>query len=871
MHAGAATAVAGVAGWNYNRTNYKFDQGLRWKRYIAGRQFSVAQFGMFREDVSDLTSVATNKLKIYAPVMVLGCAYCLQILVEGRSGTMLPGPPTFISGLYFQCVGVAFLFFVLGAWLALHAAMRAQVASAQLRTRKVRLPVPTQRQLDSARKLLSTFEEQIITDMVGLPYVMPNGGDSPRCNEPFAKGKSNKNSKGSKLKAELGKGQEKQEKGLRMPGFTKGNPTWANKEVDADAIFPKASSNGFGKDGTPQPYEHFELVREAQKEWWCAEAYMRICFLFGYMHLILALAYWVVIHCVSELLMIWCANLCAAALTATVWLMFRLDVLPEAGGSLPLEACGPFLAAVALALAYTRDPRQSVIDIERGIAIFIVSLQIVWTLRLYAVSRPSSGNPDHMALERGGNYFNRSAACDKPAWLPKAFQHVSYMIAPPKTKEQLARENKYREGKAIADDEMIAVDMTPWYYVRAAFIVILVGWAVQISGLIVEAIMGERMLTTIPGAPPWTRAGQWFGWEHGPTTSKNFAHISPARGHFLYMAGWGPNGQQDLWDSDNFGFHPEADMYWAEPNGPSPLISSAGIGSNTWSSLRLKYTNMAPQTPPVEAAVAVPSIPMIGNVMSPVNNGLSRRLHSVVPAAVQWPALLEPELLSCGAVQHPGHIFALSSNGVGAFVEPSGAARSFALDGLVSLGQALAVTWGHTNLLVAMSTGTIASCPIAARADVSSHCAVMAVPLLPLQEISEPAVSVFEESESQSLRAALSLGHGRIGLFQLSLAVSEGSSEWRSITEVALPADTLKIVALSAGQDHLIAMVTDGSVLRWQMQDGLFVLVRHEMPAETGRNAWKAACALPDGKIVRLASAWQSRAKRPYFKAELFF
>lgn len=30
----------------------------------------------------------------------------------------------------------------------------------QLRTRQVRLPVPTQRQLDSARKILSSYEEQ---------------------------------------------------------------------------------------------------------------------------------------------------------------------------------------------------------------------------------------------------------------------------------------------------------------------------------------------------------------------------------------------------------------------------------------------------------------------------------------------------------------------------------------------------------------------------------------------------------------------------------------------------------------------------------------------------------------------------------------
>lgn len=36
----------------------------------------------------------------------------------------------------------------------------AEVAMVQLRTRHVRLPVPTQRQLDSARKILSSYEDR---------------------------------------------------------------------------------------------------------------------------------------------------------------------------------------------------------------------------------------------------------------------------------------------------------------------------------------------------------------------------------------------------------------------------------------------------------------------------------------------------------------------------------------------------------------------------------------------------------------------------------------------------------------------------------------------------------------------------------------
>eukprot|EP00438_Fugacium_kawagutii_P022174 Skav235069 [mRNA] locus=scaffold3466:36062:45450:- [translate_table: standard] len=66
------------------------------------------------------------------------------------------------------------------------------------------------------------------------------------------------------------------------------------------------------------------------------------------------------------------------------------------------------------------------------------------------------------------------------------------------------------------------------------------------------------------GLPPWSRVGQWYGWEAGPITSKHYAHVTPMRGHFAWQKGWGPQGQQELWASDMFGFHPEADMHWSE-------------------------------------------------------------------------------------------------------------------------------------------------------------------------------------------------------------------------------------------------------------------------------------------------------------------
>merc|ERR1719264_972094 len=134
---------------------------------------------MFREDVTDLTQVAISKMKIYAPIMTMSIGYCVTVFVEGRSGLKFPGPPVFISGIYLQCLTIGMGFIALATWLLFHAAMRAQIACIQLRTRLVRVPVPTQRQLDGSRKLLSTWEEQGLYDMFRIPFVMPNGANSP--------------------------------------------------------------------------------------------------------------------------------------------------------------------------------------------------------------------------------------------------------------------------------------------------------------------------------------------------------------------------------------------------------------------------------------------------------------------------------------------------------------------------------------------------------------------------------------------------------------------------------------------------------------------------------------------------------------------
>ena len=102
-----------------------------------------------------------------------------------------------------------------------------------------------------------------------------------------------------------------------------------------------------------------------RKDYWCAEAYARVTFLIGMMHLVQSFAYWLPIHNIGELGLVWGAVVCASSLSAAVWIMFRMDVLPSHGGVFPIEIGGPIIETISLALAYTHHPTPGVLDISR--------------------------------------------------------------------------------------------------------------------------------------------------------------------------------------------------------------------------------------------------------------------------------------------------------------------------------------------------------------------------------------------------------------------------------------------------------------------------------------------------------------------------
>jgi len=819
---GGAGGIA-ISSFNYNRANYNFDTTIRWNRFIAGRTFEIKRFGMYREDVSDLTGVPIAKMAVYAPFMTIVLGYCITVLIEGRSGLKFPAPPTFISGVYIQCLCCGFAYSILATWLVFHSALRAQVAAVQLRTRIVRLPVPTQWMLDNARRLGSGFEEARVYDMLRVPYAMPHlnigdpahdaAADSSNSDEELEPGHKSKNHKSTKKKHTDKGGKDGRKKrikaptSMRAPGW-EGAPAWVHREFDQRKELPNAGANAVEPLDQDHSPEHFELIRNAQREWWCAETYCRILMLYAFMHLIIAFAYWLVIHCIAELLLLWVAVVCSATLSSGVCLMFRLDVIPDHGGQFPFEIFGPMYSSIVLMLQYTATPTPFIINISRGAAVFINLCHVILTFRLYGIARPDNLWFPGKALEMGGSRANMSGALELPTWLPTSFQHVLYLVAPPKPegKDEEAREAAGTEGGRVykKEDPLINVNMQPWHATRFMLLFMIVWWLILLAGRFVEVTMGERMLMTNPGTPPWDRIGHWEGFEFGPVSSKHYAHVTPQKGHFYWQPGRGPLGGRP-WPSDRFGYHPEADMHWR----------------------RLRATQ--------DASAVKPAV------------------KPVVPVAVAWPALLEPEILACETKESGGRIAGLSASGFGA-VLPSSAlgstaqvAEHIALEGLPELGSALGASWGEDgNLLIVVTSGDVVTCGVG---EAAWTCRARLVPQLPLPDTAGTPAVVFDAGNAAPLVAAIISSSTSVMILELR------GTTWERVGEAVLPDGMLSsLVSVNLARDHLLGMASDGSVFWWSLQGGQPMFTESVTPTVAGMSrAWQSACALPDRKVIRLA------------------
>jgi hypothetical protein len=445
-----------------------------------------------------------------------------------------------------------------------------------------------------------------------------------------------------------------------------------------------------------------------------------------------------------------------------------------------------------------------------------------------------------------------------PTWLPTAYQVVQYLVAPPKPASA--------SNEEIPDDDpMRSVNMMPWYATRGLYIATILLWFVLLAGRVVEAATGERMLVTNPGFPPWTRIGQWDGWESGPITSKHYAHVSPMRGHFAWKYGQGPQGYQELWPSDLYGFAPEADAWWGDEQVPfNAAPPDAAIHHPEDSPLAvIPHPPMADTHHAHEAAGE--GHRRLGNAFL-----LADKVRPLVPAAVQWPSKFEPDFVTCAPSTFGSHVFTFSATGNGTMISADaalgknpGLAKLFPLRGLPVLDRAHSATWGRGGLLVVTSEGLLHDC---------SH--VAAAQQFTCQALSGPPVPVFKGHPAAVVQSGETL---------LAVVASENGVHfferhmgWEQVDQIQVPYDDSKdeseqssVVALSASDDHVIAILSDGATLRWELAAGRISSRPHrDTPAGAAAyaaigspRAWRGACLHSSGNVVRLASRWQQHGE----------
>ena len=179
LGAGAVVSVAGAQLFNYNRGNFRYDSQLRFKRFQSQREYAILQTNQYGNDIRKLTELTVKKMSSYH---MTGCpiiAVNIALFCAGHLGLHGTSPPGWIMGLFLTNNAASLGFLATAVWLVLHASQRATAASMHLLTRKVRVPVPTKKQLYMTRKLSSDFEQQSWSDMFRVPYLMKGSDTVP--------------------------------------------------------------------------------------------------------------------------------------------------------------------------------------------------------------------------------------------------------------------------------------------------------------------------------------------------------------------------------------------------------------------------------------------------------------------------------------------------------------------------------------------------------------------------------------------------------------------------------------------------------------------------------------------------------------------
>jgi len=496
----ATTAAAGAVAagaFKYNRANYLFDAGLRFSRYTSGYNFAMAQATQYRQDLRDLTALTVTKMDTYHVIGVIFFVLNFQLIMAGRLGVHGPSPPGYIMGLYWVNVTSALMFLCVLIWFTLHASARATAGSAHMLTRSVRLPIPTPKQLDKARRTGNMYEKQRMTDVFRVPFVVP----AP--------------------KETTAEDQADPAKKVAPAGSTRRMPKWYQDEQKE----LHASKGGAHRNAVP---EHFELYRGLQQEWAVHDCYARIGILYFFSHWMTSVSLYSQCHCFGELRGIWPAWSVTLVFTTAHWCLLKLDIQEESESRflamLPIENLLPFtplLTVLAMSLDYSvLRPNDGWIAVIYIISWGAYAIHFLWALRLFELAMPhAQADPPEVP----GKQWTPGEW-----WLPKAFSQTVYIVAPPKQLEpgntclqQEMKASKGTKGVNVPQKKTreTAPMLYPWKLFRGAILTNICLWIFIMFGRVFDQVHGERQLLKQEGRvmrwpshmqpwmTPWTRNG----------------------------------------------------------------------------------------------------------------------------------------------------------------------------------------------------------------------------------------------------------------------------------------------------------------------------------------------------------------------------
>ncbi|CAD7974703.1 unnamed protein product [Amoebophrya sp. A25] len=153
--------------FDYNRENFQFDAKQWQEREYQEQKMRIEQGALYRDDVRDLMELTTGKMDVYLLVNALLLDMSVRILCKGH----LNAAPEWLRWLYYLSLCSGFLLFFLSLWLAMHASVASHSFAVRLLTQFVRLPIPSDEQLNAVRPRAEEFEGYNMKDMLRVPLI----------------------------------------------------------------------------------------------------------------------------------------------------------------------------------------------------------------------------------------------------------------------------------------------------------------------------------------------------------------------------------------------------------------------------------------------------------------------------------------------------------------------------------------------------------------------------------------------------------------------------------------------------------------------------------------------------------------------------